>query len=288
VSTNPGRLPGIEGLRGIAACSILAYHAWLFSSPAKPGWNLGPITAFVPPLQSGVTLFFVLSGFLLYRPISDALLHGRPLPSISRYLRSRALRILPAYWTVLLITGLAGTTILGASHSGLRVGPPGDARLLLEDALLVANYRPSTMWTGVLPAWSVTIEIAFYLALPALAVMAAALARRGERDSPTRAALAPIAVLLVVGFGGKVAAALFVPGPGRSAASDWHAVLERSLLTHADLFAFGMLAALLLSLHRDGALRIPPALLGGLGGRLLLYVGAPFGVLGYYTLSPYV
>ena len=51
MSTNPGRLPGIEGLRGIAACSILAYHAWLFSSPAKPGWNLGPITAFVPPLK---------------------------------------------------------------------------------------------------------------------------------------------------------------------------------------------------------------------------------------------
>ncbi len=51
-------------------------------------------------------LFFVLSGFLLWRPIASAVLRGRRLPSVRRYARNRALRILPAYWVVLLATAL--------------------------------------------------------------------------------------------------------------------------------------------------------------------------------------
>ena len=79
VTASPSRLWKIEGLRAVAAWSIVVFHLWVFSSPAVLGWNLGPFTAFVSPLQSGVTLFFVLSGFLLYRPIAAGLLDAAPV-----------------------------------------------------------------------------------------------------------------------------------------------------------------------------------------------------------------
>ena len=81
VTASTSRLWEIEGLRAVAAWSIVVFHVWVFSSPAVLGWNLGPFTAFVSPLQSGVTLFFVLSGFLLYRPIAAALLDAAQGPS---------------------------------------------------------------------------------------------------------------------------------------------------------------------------------------------------------------
>src|SRR5882724_6110621 len=98
-------LAPVEALRGVAAWSIVCFHIWLFTSSAKLTWNLGPATVFMQPLQSGVTLFFVLSGFLLYRPF----INGRP--SIGRYFRNRALRILPAYWAVLIAVFALGATV---------------------------------------------------------------------------------------------------------------------------------------------------------------------------------
>jgi peptidoglycan/LPS O-acetylase OafA/YrhL len=97
------RLSGIEGLRAVAALAVLTFHVVLFS-PA-----VGSLPLQLPHhgervfsgLRFGLTLFFVLSGFLLYRPFVAAAMAKRPLPSIRDYLRRRALRILPAYWVIL-------------------------------------------------------------------------------------------------------------------------------------------------------------------------------------------
>src|SRR6266702_5271766 len=94
------RLPGVEGLRAIAACSILVFHAWGLTP--THGTRLGPFDRFVPDLQFGVVLFFTLSGFLLYRPFAAAILRAELRPSLRSYVRNRALRIVPAYWFILL------------------------------------------------------------------------------------------------------------------------------------------------------------------------------------------
>src|SRR5947208_528324 len=138
VNPAPSRLWEIEGLRAVAAWSIVVFHVWIYSSPTILGWNLGPLTAFVSPLQSGVTLFFVLSGFLLYRPIAAALLDGNPPRSVWRYLRNRALRILPAYWVILFMAVFAlRSASLGASGHGVLAGPLTDAKTLALDIFLV-------------------------------------------------------------------------------------------------------------------------------------------------------
>src|SRR5438105_1837259 len=64
-----GRLAGIDGLRALAALSILVYHVFISgaaSTSAAPDFGATASKAF-NWLQSGVTLFFVLSGFLLFR-----------------------------------------------------------------------------------------------------------------------------------------------------------------------------------------------------------------------------
>jgi peptidoglycan/LPS O-acetylase OafA/YrhL len=62
------RLAGIEGLRAVAASSIVLVHVWSTSMPHGVVLGSGARISDAPSTMSaGVTLFFTLSGFLLYR-----------------------------------------------------------------------------------------------------------------------------------------------------------------------------------------------------------------------------
>lgn len=259
-----GRLAGIEGLRALAASSIVVYHTWRYSSPNGTPERFGALSRFIlPSLPVGVTLFFTLSGFLLYRPFAAATMRGGSLPDIARYSRNRALRILPAYWVILLMVALVlQVARVGDAGTVARYGSlAGDPGLLGRNIVLVQNYGPSTLLTGIGPTWSLAVEIAFYACLPLLALVAWRLGRRASSRKGRRlAALVPPVVLLVIGISGKVVAAFVVPGlgPGLGWTSDWHSVLERSFLVQGDLFAFGMAIAVLRIDAEDGLLRLPP------------------------------
>lgn len=90
--------PSLEGARGVAALTVLTFHAVVFSD--DPGF-LGVATA---RFWLGVPLFFLLSGFLLFRPMAHATIFLEKRPSLARYARSRVLRIIPAYWVALTVT----------------------------------------------------------------------------------------------------------------------------------------------------------------------------------------
>ena len=290
LTSTSSRLWEVEGLRAVAAWSIVVFHVWIFSSPAVLDWNLGPLTAFVSPLQSGVTLFFVLSGFLLYRPIAAALLDATAAPSAWKYLRNRALRILPAYWVILLLVAFAlRSSSLGASGQGVLAGPLTDPKTFVLNVFLIQTYVPDGIWSGILPTWSLTIEVAFYLSLPLLALAATRFAQgRAQSRRRIAAALGPVVFMFLLGLLGKTLVAVFTEGPQRATTSDWHGVLDRSILTHADLFGFGMGAALVLLLWERGlGERLKLLLWAGLA-RPLAYVGLPTIFLGYYLLPAYV
>jgi peptidoglycan/LPS O-acetylase OafA/YrhL len=213
----------------------------------------------MPHLALGVILFFSLSGFLLYRPFAAAVVRGAPGPGVGSYLRNRALRILPAYWAILLLAGVVlQVGLLRDDASKLQLGSlTSEPITLVENVLLVQSYNRDTLLTGIGPAWSLVIEVAFYLAVPALAWLAAVLARSAtSRLGRRRAALAPPAGMLLVGLGGKAVAHL-VAGSSSGWEADWHSVLARSFLANADLFAFGMALAVLHTEVRDGAVTLP-------------------------------
>jgi peptidoglycan/LPS O-acetylase OafA/YrhL len=207
-----------------------------------------------PDLDYGVVLFFTLSGFLLYWPFAAAILRQADAPDSRRYFRNRALRILPAYWVILLVTALVLQSSLRSDGTH---GALFDPLLLGQSLLFVQHYDPDQIVTGIGPAWSLNVEIVFYLLLPLLGLVGMTLRRRG-RD-PVAAALVPALILLVVGLAGKGIAAYVVPPvfPFAGYATDWHSVIERSFLCQADLFAFGMALGVARVLWEDGTLRLP-------------------------------
>lgn len=256
-STTP-RLQGIEGLRAIAAGSIVLVHVWGFSSPddevLAAGTKLGDA---ISTLSVGVTLFFTLSAFLLYRPFAAAIARDAEPLSIRAYMRNRALRIAPAYWVILFFSAL----VIGAVYlpEGAGIGRLTDPVALFESAFLVQNYRPSTVNVGIGPAWSLAVELVFYFALPLLVFFAARLARRAKgRRGRVLALLAPPLFLLVLGLTGKFVAGTVLPAPPTAGyENDWHSVVERSFWAQADLFSFGMVVAVAYVELVDNRLRLP-------------------------------
>jgi peptidoglycan/LPS O-acetylase OafA/YrhL len=237
-----GRLHGIEGLRALAAGSILVFHVWDSGSSrthGSEGLSFGSLGPALGNLRAGVTLFFVLSGFLLFRPFVAPLLQGKGLPSIRSYCRNRVLRILPLYWTVFAI-------VVAVQQRGLLDRP----KQLLADAFFLQNsipgYEPRTGFVGfgITPAWSLCVEVVFYACLPILALWMLSLGRR--RGWSTRAALAPVGAMVVAGLAAKAADHQLQLG----------AVWGLSFPVHADWFAMGMALAVLHACWETGRVRV--------------------------------
>lgn len=207
-----------DSLRGIAAVSILAFHvASLTGALTNP--FLGDVLAVLGP--RALTLFFVVSGFLLYRPYVAARAAGTRRPSTSRYARRRVLRIVPAYWVAL--TALAiFPGIVGVFSGGW-----------WRYYLFLQLYSHDTLGTGIPVAWSLSVEVTYYLSLPlwALAV------RRIRLGAGPRAWLwAELGALALAAAGGiaiQVAAA-------RQEVSD---LVGASLLGQSTWLALGMALA---------------------------------------------
>ncbi len=213
---NP-RFPLVDGLRAIAAMSVVVFHiagATFFTLSH-------PFGGYAARLNVGVTLFFVISGFLLYRPYLAARFGGPPAPRLREYARRRALRILPAYWVALLVLGLAADLAFNGH--------------VWVYALLLQGYRLEWVLGGIGPAWSLSIEVAFYAALPLFALVLARLERGRPRATMIRIEGTGLALVYV---GALAVRTLAFHAAGGQAA------LHTTLLGTADWFAGGMALAL--------------------------------------------
>jgi peptidoglycan/LPS O-acetylase OafA/YrhL len=251
-------LPGIEGLRGVAAIAVLLYHVQ--RQLARPTTDV-PVVGEIAFLSHGVTLFFVLSGFLLFLPFARGLLADGPMPRLSRYAANRVLRVFPGYIVVLLLVSLVLRVAVlprDSRDAGLDIGVLGPVDTVVN-VLLLQGWSPRTLRSGIEVAWTLAVEVSFYVLLPIVALAAARLLR--GRATWIRA-LAPAAALLLVGVAGKVWSTLAQAPLGHSGrlasewGATWEAVANRSMLVHADLFSYGMAAAVvLLTVNGDEGLR---------------------------------
>ena len=116
MSAPDGRHPPIDGLRAFAAIAVLLTHVSIYSGLVAAG---GDAARYAQRLEVGVAIFFVISGFVLYRPFLQARLDARELPRVGRYASRRALRIVPAYWLALTVAAV-GFSLPGVlSWSGI-------------------------------------------------------------------------------------------------------------------------------------------------------------------------
>lgn len=268
------RLPGMEGLRALAMIAVLTAHTWQESGAGMH--DFGSAWKWVQPLaDSGLTLFFTLSGFLLYRPFAAAVLRQADAPRTSAYLRNRALRIVPAYWVILLATAVFSAVSQPVNPA--RAGGFDSVHSAILNIFLLQTYTPHTVQTGIAPAWSLSVEVVFYFALPLLALVAARLAAgRGTRGRFI-AVCVPAALLLLLGLAGKVIYHKWIGVVTNE--SSWKGVFHLSFLSKSDLFAWGMLAAVIMSASDTERLaRMPVRRLGAFGAAAVV-----FGTIGKQT-----
>lgn len=162
--------PCFDGLRAIAAITVVLHHV---SYPTGKMFK-GYFAPFFTHLDIGVAVFFLISGFLLYRPFVAAALEGRPGPSVRRFVRRRLLRIFPAYWLALI-----GIIVF----FGLPV-PVRGMRSYVEYFTLVQTYDSiNRARGGISQAWTLSVELSFYAFLPlyAWAMSRWSAHRRAER-----------------------------------------------------------------------------------------------------------
>jgi peptidoglycan/LPS O-acetylase OafA/YrhL len=183
VAPPPGnpRFPLLDSLRAIAAFAIVFTHTGSITNFSADNY-FGQFTA---RMNIGVTLFFLLSGFLLYRPFVAARYQDRTPIKIRDYTRRRVLRIVPAYWVALTLLALWPGLI------AFWDGPWWRSYLFTQ-----IYYQEGVISQGIFPAWTLCIEVTFYLVLPFIAAGVARVA--GTRVRIELAILAALALASLI------------------------------------------------------------------------------------------
>ena len=201
----PQHLNALDGWRVVAAAAVLVANVGGVTGLV---FNGTPVSWVATRGDIGVAIFFALSGLLLYQPWAAATLGAQDPPAVRAYLTRRALRILPAYWIVVAIAMLT----LNQTHAR-------STWTWTQHLLLLQNYAAHPWWSGtgadgLGQMWSLVVDVSFYLLLPVLAVMLAAIARFGNPDAGTRARrlLIGIAALAASSYG--FLALAYRPGSG--------------------------------------------------------------------------
>ena len=148
-------LPAVEGMRACAAVGVVVTHV-AFQTDHTSGITGRLFGRF----DLAVAVFFALSGFLLWRGHAAAARCLRPVPPTGRYLRSRIVRIMPGYLVAVVVI----LTLLPDVKA--------DVTVWLANLSLTQIYVPLTLTAGLTQMWSLSVEVAFYLALPFLALLA--------------------------------------------------------------------------------------------------------------------
>jgi peptidoglycan/LPS O-acetylase OafA/YrhL len=235
------RSASLDGMRGLAALSIFVFHGWLYTMPAPDATDRSSVGDYAAhELRLGLVAFFVLSGFLLSRPWFAAALDERRPPDLRRYLRSRAARILPAYYvalagSIVLLWGLRGTP-------GLRLPPADELPLFV---VFGQNFSPASVMKLNPPMWSLAVEIMFYALLPILGWLALRLAPRRRTQALLPLGLLTLGLLYNWAISGH----------------DLGMTFSKTLAAMLPYFALGMFAALVLH-GRTIELRMKRTLIG--------------------------
>ena len=287
-----GRFACFDGLRAIAALLVIAVHT-AFVSGFTIHNSLGRYTA---RMDAGVDVFFVISGFLLYRRFAVAHLAGKSSPGVADFWKRRLRRIIPAYWIAFVI-------ITYVMHADTVRNGWAALFVYLGFAQI---YSPHYILTGITQAWSLCTEMSFYLFLP---LYAAVLGRKSRpRAAQVRVEVFAIAALMVICLAYRVAIYTshapiastmpnwlpgyigeFALGMGLAVASAWIEVtaIKPAWLWHPSLpwVSWCLAAACLLCVGNIG---LPLSPLGTGSEAADLAKQALYGAFGFFVVAPAV
>jgi len=226
--------PCLNGYRALAALAVLMLHVTFISGTISRNHDIGQ---FLIRLDVGVSVFFLISSFLLYRPFVLAQLRGEPAPGLRDYFIGRALRIFPAYWVAL----IAVVWVFRQAGPKHEINDVGD---FVSYFGLLQQYTREHAYGGIQQAWTLCVEVAFYVFLPLWALVMRSVARR--MNSIVSVEVAGLAVLYVAGLVYRMA--VLTANPGGFPEVSW-------LPAFFDQFALGMLLAVVSAGIQTGDVR---------------------------------
>jgi peptidoglycan/LPS O-acetylase OafA/YrhL len=156
----------LDGVRALACLFVIAYHMMLIFVQDIKILRMDKLPVFFGAIlnagDTGVNLFFILSGFLLFLPYARAILfEQQKWPSFWRFYVKRIMRILPAYYLSLLLM------ILLFHPAYLQ---PRNLPRVLAFVTMFMDSGKTTFKEINGPFWTLAVEWQFYLWLPFIAL----------------------------------------------------------------------------------------------------------------------
>lgn len=221
--TSSGRfLPEMDGLRFVASVMVVLFHvnAYLIAKAASPQYVLAAKSDWLERTAlvgfRGVEMFFVISGFILALPFAAHCLTGAPSVSLRQYYFRRLTRIEPPYFVTLFLLFVLAIAVQGKNFVAML--PHLGANLFYLHSLIYGAQSPII---GV--AWSLEIEVQFYLLVPLLTLVFAVKTRWSRR------VLLVATIVTVI-----IAQRFYLPS---------HPRLDLSVLAYLQFFLVGFLLA---------------------------------------------
>lgn len=219
----------LDGVRAFACFIVVWFHIYRIPRDLQV-WD--PSSVAYPLLDSflyfgryGVTLFFVLSGFLLFMPFARALLFEEKWPSVRRFYLQRIFRIIPAYYlSLILIVLLFQRQYLQPQHW---------QELVLFFTFFMDSSQATFKQLNA-PFWTLAVEWQFYMLLPLVVLgmrLVVSWVKQGYRKQTIVACL-----LLLIGWGlfSRYVGTYFQQHPGETV------LVPRAVLDGILFFTYGL------------------------------------------------
>lgn len=186
------RLTGADGVRAIACLSVILHHlSQRLAMPVQKPW-IQEMQSVLLLGNSGVSLFFVLSGFLLSFPFWMAYLENEAYPSIRTYVLRRAARIMPGFYVSFLVCLLLVWRLdIPTEYMWQRI---------ITGFTFTAGFHYTTLFPSDLngPLWSVSFEVFCYMLMPLFMALLFKFSKRRSFGKAILFWLVALGVVLVV------------------------------------------------------------------------------------------
>ena len=252
------KIPQLDGFRALAILLVINFHFAVYIK-FLPAYNSITGSGWI-----GVSLFFMLSSFLLILPYIEHALSDLPVPSYKNFYRNRILRIFPLYFfsmiCFLIIHSIIGKTSL-------------DGYDLVRHVFFLHNFQENHSAINP-PYWSLAVEIHFYLLCPLIGLMVYKLIYRRK----IKLLVMILSVFIILSIGYRIYITQFYKGYETSM---YTRLIYASTLANFEAFVFGILNSLFY------ALVIKRQIISKLS-KLLAAFSIPLLLIGLYILMDYL
>jgi len=158
--SNTTHFSGLNGLRAISCLLVILSHVFLTLDYTVQGPLLQFLSYFFWKIGIGVSIFFVLSGFLLSYPFWERYLSNQDFPDIKDYAIKRAARIMPGYYAALIVSLL----VVYAFNQPMEYA----VRRIVTAFTFTSGFHYTTFFSSRVdaPLWSVSFEVFSYVLMP--------------------------------------------------------------------------------------------------------------------------